>query len=204
MLSRSAADQVVTKTVHGKDGGIATVSVTVSIDQTMPKITVTGIKNRAGYDAPGPAVIGCTAAEKISGLAGPCTVTVRRTETAITWTARATSLAGVTATVTGRAGLTDFYVAGVPLRDGRYLLTVGKTYTVQAYLLGSKTTPRYVYAAPEGVRPHPVGPKMTKIGPSLWAIRISITTSMDRKYENWTLGVLAGTTLHLIQITLQR
>jgi Bacterial Ig-like domain (group 3)/Glycine rich protein len=203
-LSRNAADQVVSRTIHGADGGIATASVTVSIDQGKPAVSVTGIKNHATYEAPGPAKIGCKASEHLSGLAAPCKLTVHRTEAAITWTATATSRAGVTTTIRGRAGLTDFYVAGATLRHGRYLVTVKHTYTVVAYLLGAKKAPRYVYAAPAGVRPHPVGPKMNKIGPSLWAIRATITTKMRRKYENWTLGVLAGRTLYLIQITLRR
>ncbi len=203
-LTRNGASQVVTRTIHGTDGGIATVSVVVSIDQTAPQLTVTGIKNKASYDAPGPAKVACTATEKISGLAAPCKLTVHRTAAAITWIATATSKAGITTTVKGKAALTDFYLAGVPLRHGRYLVALNHTYTVIAYLPGSTEAPRYVYAAPQGVKPHPVGPKMTKIGPGLWAIRTTITTLMDRKYENWTLGILEGHTLHIILITLQR
>jgi hypothetical protein len=203
-LSGNGASQRVTRTIQDSDGGVATASVTVSIDQTAPKVTVTGIKDRAGYDAPGPAKITCRAAESISGLAAPCRLTVRRTAAAITWTATATSKAGVATTVTGKAALIDYFVAGVPERQGRFLLVIGHTYTVEAYLPGTKAAPRYVYAAPAGVRPHPVGPAMKKIGPGLWAIRATITAKMDRKYENWNLGVLVGRTLHLIPLTLER
>jgi hypothetical protein len=87
----------------------------------------------------------------------------------VSWTATATSKAGVTTTVTGRFRLTDFYVARAPRVHGRYVVTVGKTYTVVAYL-----------------------------------IRASFTTTMDRKYEYWTLGVLSGGHLHIILITLRR
>ncbi len=203
-VTKNGTSQVVARTIHGTDGGIATVSVVVSIDQTKPKVSVTGIRNKASYEAPGPAKIACTATEKVSGLAAPCKVTVRRTAAAITWTATATSKAGLTATVKGRATLVDFYVAGVPLRDGRYLVTVGHTYTVIAYLPGAKTAPKYVYAAPDGVKPHPAGPVMKRVGPGLYAIRTTITTRMDRKYENWTLGILSGPTLHIVLVTLQK
>jgi hypothetical protein len=203
-LSRNGADEVVTRTIHGADGGIATVSVVVSIDQTKPRVTVTGVTSKAHYYAPGPAKISCKATEAISGLAGTCRLTVRRTAGAISWTATATSKAGISTTVHGRASLTDFYVAGVRLRDGRYLVTVSHTYTVIAYVPGASTAPKYVYAAPDGIKPHQVGPKMTRIGPGLYAIRTAITTQMDRRYENWTLGILEGHTLHLVRITLQR
>jgi Bacterial Ig-like domain (group 3) len=203
-LTRNGADQVVSRTITDADGGTATVSVVVSIDQTKPKVTVTGIRNNATYDAPGPAKIGCRATEKISGLAAPCKVTVHRTAAAITWTATATSKAGITTTVHGKASLVDLYVAGTQRRDGRYLVTVGRTDTVIAYLPGTKAAPRYIYAAPQGVKPHPVGPAMKKIGAGLYAIRTTITTRMDRKYENWTLGILAGHSLHIVQITLQK
>jgi hypothetical protein len=69
-------------------------------------VTVIGVKNKAVYTAPGPAKISCKASETVSGLARRCTLTVHRTATAITWTATATSKAGLTTTVHGRATLT--------------------------------------------------------------------------------------------------
>jgi hypothetical protein len=63
--------------------------------------------------------------------------------------------------------------------------------------------PGYVFAAPFGVRtPHFLNRAMTRIGKDLWAIRISITPSM-RHYRYWTLGVLVGRRLHLINIALR-
>jgi hypothetical protein len=204
-LRRNGAAQSVTRTIHGTDGGIATVDVSpINIDQTKPVVKVTGAKNGATYEAPGPAGLKCTATDSLSGLAAPCDLTVKRTEAKVSWTATATSKAGVTTTVAGRFRLTDFYVARAPRVHGRYVVTVGKTYTVVAYLIGATKAPRYVDAAPAGVKPHPVGAAMTKIGARLWAIRASITTTMDRKYEYWTLGVLSGGHLHIILITLRR
>jgi hypothetical protein len=204
-LRRNGAAQSVTRTIHGADGGIATVVVSpINIDQTKPVVKVTGAKNGATYEAPGPADLKCTATDSLSGLAAPCKLTVKRTEAKAAWTATATSKAGVTTTVTGRFRLTDFYVASAPRVHGRYVVTVGKTYTVVAYLIGATKAPRYVDAAPAGVKPHPVGAAMTKTGAHLWAIRASITTTMDRKYEHWALGVLSGGHLHIILITLRR
>ena len=203
-LTRNGANQRVSKTIDGTDGGIATVTVVVNIDQSAPKVTLTGIKNKAAYDAPGPAKIGCRASETISGLAGPCKLTVKRSATAITWTATATSRAGIVTTVKGKATLRDFFVTRVPLRHGRFLLRVNRTYTIEAYLPGAKKAPRYVDPAPAGVRPHPVGPALTRIGHGLWVIRTAITARMARKYETWDIGILVRRTLHLIPITLKR
>lgn len=45
------------RTIHGTDGGTATVTVApVNIDQTPPTVTVTGAVNGAMVDAPGPAL----------------------------------------------------------------------------------------------------------------------------------------------------
>jgi hypothetical protein len=192
-LRGNGAAQSVTRTIHATDGGIATVVVSpVNIDQTKPVVKVTGAKNGATYEAPGPAGLKCTATDSLSGLAAPCKLTLKRTEAAGSWTATATSKSGVTTTVTGRYRLTDFYVAKAPRLHGRYVVTVGKDYTVVAYVIGTTKAPRYVDAAPAGEQPHPVGATMTRIGNHLWAIRASITTTMDRKNEYWTLGVLSG------------
>jgi hypothetical protein len=64
----------------------------------------------------------------------------------------------------------------------------------------SRYAPRYVDAAPAGVRPHPVGPALTRTGPDLWAIRIKIIAKMTARYRYWHAGVLVGKTLHLIAL----
>lgn len=118
----------------------------------------------------------------------------------LTWTAKATDKAGNTATVSGKASLTDFFVAGVPKVNGFYQVKIGGSYMVEAFVVTAKA-PHYVFAAPRGVQPHPVGPAMTKIGSDLWAIQINITHQMS-KHKFWTLGVKVGATVHLIQIQL--
>jgi hypothetical protein len=204
-LSRNGAAQSVSRTIHGKDGGIATVVVSpVNIDQVPPTLTVTGAKSGATYNAPGPAKLRCTATDSLSGLAGPCQLVTHSTETTLSWTVTATDKAGNIATATGKVNLLDYFVAGATRSGGRFLVTVGKTYTVEAYILSATAAPKYVFAAPAGQPPHPTGPAMTKIGPHLWAIRVNITTAMDRRYKYWTLGVRSGQTLHQIFVTLRK
>ncbi|HET7014834.1 MAG TPA: hypothetical protein VFI65_13035 [Streptosporangiaceae bacterium] len=100
--------------------------------------------------------------------------------------------------------LIDYFVAGAARSAGRFVVTVGKTYMVEAFVLSASTAPKYVFAAPAGVRPHPVGPAMTRIGSHLWAIRVHITQAMAKRYEFWTLGVRSGGTLHTIPISLRQ
>jgi hypothetical protein len=204
-LSRSAAAQLVSRTIHGQDGGIATVVVSpVNIDQVPPQVKVTGAKTGGTVDAPGPAKLACAATDKLSGLSGQCKLVISRTESALTWTATATDKAGNSTTSTGKVHLIDYFVAGASRVAGRFVVTVGKTYTVEAFILPATTAPKYVFAVPAGGKPHPVGPAMTKIGPHLWAIRIHITKAMDKRFKHWTLGVRSGRTLHTIPITLTR
>ena len=200
-LGKSAAAQSVSRTISDTDGGIAMITVSpINIDLKAPVVKVAGIKNGGTYNAPGPAKITCQASDSLSGLASPCVLKVVRGPLHLTWTARATDQAGNTTTVGGKASLTDFFVAGVPKVNGFYQVKVGGSYMVEAFVVTTKA-PRYVFAAPLGVQPHPVGPAMTKIGTDLWAIQINITHQMS-KHKFWTLGVKVGAALHLIHIQL--
>jgi hypothetical protein len=200
-LRRSVAGESVTVTIHGTDGGIATVTVSpINIDLVAPVVRVTGIKKGATYDAPGPSPLACAASDSLSGLAGHCLLTVRRGPARITWKATATDKAGNVTTVKGSARLIDYYVAGVRRVHGFFQVTIGHSYMLRAFVITARA-PRYVFAAPLGVRPHPVGPAMTKIGKDLWAIQINITAQM-RHYRFWTLGVLVGGHLHTVHIEL--
>jgi hypothetical protein len=201
-LTHSGAAQSVTRTITDTDGGIATVSVSpVNIDLIAPVLRVTGIKNGATYEAPGPSSLACVASDSPSGLAGHCALTVTRGPAHITWKATATDKAGNVTTITGKASLTDYYVAGAPRVHGFYQVKIGGSYLVKAYVVTSKA-PTYVFAAPRGQQPHPLGPSMTRIGKDLWAIQINITSKM-RHYQYWTLGVNVGTHLHTIAIQLR-
>jgi predicted outer membrane repeat protein len=199
-LRRNGRGQSVTGTITVTYGGTATVTVSgINIDQTRPVITVHGVVSGRTYDAPGPRKITCTATDKLSGLAGPCTLAITRTPARVAWRATATSKAGVRGTATGHIGLIDFYVAGAPRRHGVFTVVAGHAYRVVAYVNASHA-PRYVDAAPAGVRPHPVGQAMTRIGAGLWAIKVRIITQMTTKYKYWHAGVLVGKTLHLIAL----
>ncbi len=200
-LDRSGAGQSVSRTIHDTDGGLATVTVSpVNIDLKAPVVRVTGIKNGATYDAPGPSKLGCQASDSLSGLAGPCFLTVAGNAGRIAWTATATDKAGNVARVSGHASLIDYFVAGVPDNKGVFQVKIGHSYMVKAFVATTRA-PRYVFAAPRGVQPHPVGPAMKKIGQDLWAIQVNITRLM-RHHEFWTLGVRVGSSLHLIHIQL--
>lgn len=104
-LSKSRADQSVTRTITDTDGGVATIALTgIDIDRTKPHITITHVKARHTYPYPGPTP-GCRATDKISGIARHCSITVTRTSTRLSWRARATNKAGTTTTLTGHATL---------------------------------------------------------------------------------------------------
>jgi hypothetical protein len=200
-LGKSAAAQSVSRTISDTDGGIAMITVSpINIDLKAPVVKVLGIKNGGAYDAPGPSKITCQASDALSGLAGPCVLTMVRGPQHVTWTATATDEAGNVTTVSGKASLTDYFVAGVPVAGGFYQVKIGRSYMVRAFVVSTKA-PHYVFAAPLGVQPHPVGPAMTKIGQDLWAIQINITHRMS-EHKFWTLGVNVGTILHLIHIQL--
>jgi hypothetical protein len=203
-LSQNGADQSVTRTIHGTDGGIATVTVSpLNIDQTPPVLHVTGAVSGRSYDAPGPEKLACTASDSLSGLATPCALTVTRTASRVSWRATVTDEAGTTATVSGHAALIDYYIAGAPRRHGLFVVAAGHTYRVVAYV-ATRRAPQYAYAAPVGAVPHPVGPAMTSIGTHLWAIRTTIITEMTMRYRYWHVGVLVGGHMHLIALEVSK
>jgi Big-like domain-containing protein/glycine rich protein len=201
VLSRSAAAQSVTRTIRGTDGGIATITVSpVNIDRDAPVVHVTGLTNGATYDAPGPSGAKCVASDGLSGLAGGCVLAVAVGAGHISWQATATDKAGNATTVHGSASLIDYYVADVPRAGGFWQVKIGHSYLVKAFVATTKA-PRYVFAAPRGIQPHPVGPAMKKIGPGRWAIEVHITSAM-RHHKFWTLGVDVGGQLHDINVEL--
>ncbi len=198
-LSRSGAAQSATATVHGVDGGIATAVVSpINIDRAPPALRVSGAANRATYNAPGPVRVACEASDRLSGLAGPCVLKVRRGPSGITWRATAIDKAGNVSTVKGAAGLIDYYVAGVRKVGGFYQVKIGTFCTLEAFVNAAKA-PRLVFAAPLGVQPHPVGPAMIKVGDGLWSIRVHLTSQL-RQFRFWTLGVLTGGHVHTVKI----
>jgi hypothetical protein len=200
-LSRNGGAQSVTAVAYGSDGGIATAAVPpINIDQTPPALHVTGATNGAVYGAPGPARLRCAATDGLSGLAHRCKLTVRRMPAAMIWTATATDKAGNVATVQGSAGLIDYYVAGAPKVGRFFQVKLGTCVTLEAFVK-TATAPRYMFAAPLGAQPHPVGPPMTRVGTDLWAIRVALTSGLSQE-RFWTLGVSTGGRVYPIQIEL--
>jgi hypothetical protein len=200
-LTRSGAAQSVSRTIHATDGGVATVVVSpINIDRVAPTVAVTGAKSGATVVAPGPATLRCRAQDALSGLEGSCTLRVRRTASAVSWTATASDRAGNTTTSRGSVHLIDYAVLGARLSRGRFAVRVGQTYTVRAFIPDARRAPVYAYAAPNGVALRPAVAAMTKVGSQLWEIRVQITQPMIARYHHWTLGVRSGGTLHPIAI----
>jgi hypothetical protein len=198
-LKKNGAAQSVTRTIRNTDGGIATVTVSpINIDQVPPVVRVTGAKNGATYNAPGPARLVCVASDSLSGLAGPCVLTVKRTASRLSWTATAEDKAGNVTAVKGSAVILDYFVAKAPYRKGYFHVKAGHSYLVKAYVSTTKA-PHYVYPVPQGSKPYRVGAALTKAGPDLWAIQITISSGMtDPPY--WVLGVKVGRKVHTIAI----
>ncbi len=202
-LSAAGVARTVTRTIHATDSGIATAtSPAVDIDLAAPTVRVSGVRSGAVYDAPGPPRVRCAAHDALSGLVGACRLTVRRAPGAISWTASATDRAGNTATTRGHGRLIDFYVAGAQRARGAFQVTIGRSYVVKAFV-HSTTAPRFVFAAPRGAPPQPVGPPMSRIGHDLWAVRVHITRKM-RHHRVWRFGVVRGRNVHTITIELHR
>lgn len=197
-LKRSAAAQSVTKTVTNTDGGTATITISpINIDRTHPRLTITAAKPGSTYDAPGPSPT-CHATDHPSGLTHPCRITITRTASRLSWTARATNRAGTTSTVSGHATLRDYYLANTPVHNGQFQTVAGHTYTVEAYVVSGQ--PIYGFAAPPSNHPGPGRAPMTRIAPHLWAIRTTVTKAM-LSHPAWNLGIFVDGHLHYIPIT---
>ncbi|HWD69412.1 MAG TPA: Ig-like domain-containing protein [Solirubrobacteraceae bacterium] len=98
VLGRSSADLTLSRTIHTISGKVATVTLRgIKIDLTKPRVTIVGAHHHAlAHGAKSP--VSCAASDRVSGIRF-CRVimTVKRSSTteAITYTATATSWAGV-------------------------------------------------------------------------------------------------------------
>jgi hypothetical protein len=99
VLTQSSADLSVTRTIRTAEGTTATVALRgIKIDLTKPKVEIVGVRNHALYHGTKPSV-SCAATDRVSGIASCNVITnVKRssTMTTITYTAVATSGAGLT------------------------------------------------------------------------------------------------------------
>jgi hypothetical protein len=204
-VSRSAGGQSVARTITTTNGGAATVVVSpINVDRVKPRATVTGVRNRAVYDAAAPARR-CVAHDALSGVASCSVRTTSKSKapttllTTIHYTVSATDRAGNVATARGSYEVAGFFVKGARLRRGAFAVKAGHHYTVGVV---SATRPRF-FEATSARSKHPTpfvpGPRMKRAGHDLWTVRISITAAM-RNHGLWRLGTRTKATLHIIQI----
>ncbi len=186
-LSRSGADQTVTRMVMAQDGGVATVeSRPVSIDRVRPTLRLTGVRHGATYFAGGPTAH-CRVTDGLSGPAG-CTVSHHRHGSRLVWVARATDRAGNLTTRRVVARSVAVWIDGARVRDGLPVVRAGRTYTV---LVAATRRPHYVYAAPAPHRPYGGGVAFERIGKQRWALGVTFTRSMTG-HARWNIGTRIG------------
>jgi hypothetical protein len=67
-LTQDGAAQMISRTIYATDGGVASVTVAVNIDQVPPTVDITGVV-RGGFFTGLPPVAGCIGTDALSGLA---------------------------------------------------------------------------------------------------------------------------------------
>jgi hypothetical protein len=194
VLSHDGAGQSITRTIHAGDGGTATVVVSpINIDRASPHIRLRGVQPGGGYLIPGPTP-SCSARAGASGLVHKCTLSLTHTGDTISYRATAISKAGLRSTITGSYRLLSYLIAGAPFENGRFVVKLGQTYTIEAY---SNQPIVYQYAAPTGTPPGPGTTLAQNLGKGLWAIRVQINQHMAEAHT-WTLGIIiAGVMRHI-------
>ena len=197
VLSRNGGGQIVTRTIRTTDGGIATVSVRVSIDRVAPVVHVGGV--RPGLEYPVPPAGQCLATDALSGVAS-CRLTRRVRGSTEAYLAVAVDRAGNTASAQVVADLSPVQITGAPFRDGAYVVKLGHRYTL---VVDAKTRPRYIDAAPFPQRPHGNDAFFRKIGPNRWALSVDFTLSLAVS-TYWNIGVKIGGTVHVVTIRIMR
>lgn len=198
-LSRSGANQSVTRTVMAQDGGVDTVTVDdVDIDRVAPRLRLTGVRAGATYFAGGPRAH-CRATDAHSGPAG-CTVTRATRGNRLVYTARAKDRAGNVTTRRVVARSASVWVDGARQRDGQPVVRAGRTYTL---LVAAKRRPSYVYAAPAPHRPYGGDVPFRRAGANRWALGVTFDTSMAR-HAVWNIGTRVGSHLTVTKVRVVR
>lgn len=188
----SGRDVEVSRTLS--DGSGATYTATaplISIDRTKPQLSITGVKPKATYSGVGPKP-GCAASDAGSGLAGPCTVTVKRTPSSVTVTATATDKVGNAASTNLSYKTRAVSLTGATLKGATYRVKSGKKYQLVVLTSGSQA-PRYL--APKASRvPKGAGVAMKPAGVvdgvHVWKLTVKAKAP---KHGSYTAGVrIAG------------
>lgn len=186
-LLSGGANRSVSRTIMAVDGGAATVVVDgINIDRYRPAVRVTGVRAGATYFAAGPTA-GCRASDQMSGVAS-CTVKRTTTGSRVVYVATATDVAGNRNTARLVARTTKVAISGASMRDGRYVVHRGRTYTV---LVSATTRPSYLYATPAPGQPRGGNVPFKRIGKNKWALGVTFTKSM-RGHTYWNIGTRVG------------
>lgn len=198
-MSTTGAAQHVTETVMDADGGIATVTVSgINIDRKAPAITIRGVRRGGVYLGAAPTIT-CRAATGPSGLTPQgCIVRIKRAGTRMTYTATATSAAGLTRTVRGHVTVHSVFVAGAMMKNGAYQMRMGHRYQLRAYATG-RTAPVLVFAAPVGGRLGMGHALLSPIGHGLWQIKIALGRT---PYSHWIMAVRIGSRSYTVNVVL--
>lgn len=184
-LSNNVKAASVTRTIHATDGGVGTITVSpINIDQTPPRVTVAGVRSGHHYNAPAPKPH-CVGHDALSRIAR-CVLHQSSHGSIVNYTATATDKAGNSAHTHGHYLRSTFFVVKAPFAHGRFVVHVGRHYTVEAYVSGHQA-PRYGQH------------KLKRTGHNKWTIKILITSRM-RHIKNWNLGVQSHGKRHLIPI----
>jgi predicted outer membrane repeat protein len=203
-FDRSGRGQKLTRTVHARNGGHASITVSgLNIDLSKPSIKIAGANSRAHYLFHG-SPARCLARDAVSGVRS-CTLTrrVRRSADgqAITYTATATSNAGTSARTSVTIQVRMIGLLGAQAADGVYRVQPGATYTLEVL---SKSRPVYLDAAVSPLPPNPAHEYFLAAGEldgvTLWKLEVRIEPGFNL-YKRWSIGVRTGPTTHRLQLS---
>ena len=192
-LRRDGAAQVVSRSVTATDGGTASVTVRVNLDQRRPSVRVAGVRNGNSYVAT--PTLRCAASDALSGVAS-CRLTRSTRGLTTTYTAVATDRAGNSSTTRGRYTVRRIALLGAPYTRGAYTVHTGRTYTMVVY---STSRPRYYDAAVYPKRPSPRDNKFHAAGRHRWTLAVTMQRSL-RTHPLWNIGAKIGKKLYSIKI----
>jgi len=181
----SGTDVMVSRTLT--DGGGVEYTATagpISIDRVKPKVSVTGVKAGATYAGVGPKP-GCTASDALSGLAGKCAVTVKRTPTTVRATATAKDRAGNVGTASVSYKTRAVSLSNAKLKGSVYRVKSGKRYQLVVLTTG-KAAPRYL-APVKGKTPRGKGVAMKSAGVvdgvHVWKLNVKMKLAKKGTYK---------------------
>jgi hypothetical protein len=202
-LSRNAAHQSVTRTITTTAGKTAMVSIGhINIDGTKPIITIRGV-DTAVTDTTAPHAA-CSATDPLSGIAS-CTLSTHSTPPSgnldirtTTYTATATTRAGVTVTKTITARVLGINLTGSRFAHGVFHTHPGASYTIT---VTATRQPHYFYTAPFAAAPSGGGKAFAHTGANTWTFRVHLVPNLFDSFKTWVLGIQINGTLHRIPIT---